>query len=582
MLHRKIEAGFLGFLFFFLFNESALGYQVKIGGITKNFSYRRTLTIPGSQVQGGPHSSYPMLFDSTQPGGTGLPDDLKTTVNGGKVQNARGYDIVLAPGDGEEILKHEIDEYIPSTGEYIAWVKIDLTGSNQTIYLYYGSGEVDSNTQQVTEVWSNGYEAVYHLNDPNDPNEPFTDSTSNGHDGTNYRTTDTTGKIAQARNFSPTWSPLEVDYIDIGTWSVSGDDITIQAWINPDDFLQNDPRVVAKAKNNNIAVESHVWMLSLYNGDSDDNLLRLRIKTGTADNIGTSTLIGTSPNGYLPAAGSWYLVAATYDGALMALASDGLDAGSDSKTGNLRENRWNINIGNNPGYVVPNQASWRGKIDEVRISSTVRSTDWLKTEYNNQSSPDTFYSVGEATLVLLLSLKATVLDNGVLLKWQTASEIDNTGFHIWRSDTKDGEYVRITAYRIPARGDLTEGASYMHEDTDVRLGRNYWYKLEDIDITGNSTFHGPVFVQIPAGWNVPEVSTVRSGTNVVSTGYTVLSLFLLPAAMILLWRKWQRNHGLTRGKCGLSSLGFMRFENLKECDSLKKKVQFSTAKVRSR
>jgi hypothetical protein len=32
-------------------------------------------------------------------------------------------------------------------------------------------------------------------------------------------------------------------------------------------------------------------------------------------------------------------------------------------------------------------------VDEARISGTVRSADWIKTEYNNQYSPSTFYSV---------------------------------------------------------------------------------------------------------------------------------------------------------------------------------------------
>ena len=34
-----------------------------------------------------------------------------------------------------------------------------------------------------------------------------------------------------------------------------------------------------------------------------------------------------------------------------------------------------------------------GALDEVRISNIVRSAAWISTEYNNQSSPSTFYSV---------------------------------------------------------------------------------------------------------------------------------------------------------------------------------------------
>jgi hypothetical protein len=34
---------------------------------------------------------------------------------------------------------------------------------------------------------------------------------------------------------------------------------------------------------------------------------------------------------------------------------------------------------------------FKGLIDEIRISNTVRSDAWIKTEYNNQSDPSNFY-----------------------------------------------------------------------------------------------------------------------------------------------------------------------------------------------
>ncbi len=44
---------------------------------------------------------------------------------------------------------------------------------------------------------------------------------------------------------------------------------------------------------------------------------------------------------------------------------------------------------------LPQQA-WNGNLDEVRVSNTARSSDWIATEYNNQSSPSSFYSLGMA------------------------------------------------------------------------------------------------------------------------------------------------------------------------------------------
>jgi hypothetical protein len=41
-------------------------------------------------------------------------------------------------------------------------------------------------------------------------------------------------------------------------------------------------------------------------------------------------------------------------------------------------------------------AYFGGGQDEIRVSNVVRSADWIKTEYNSQSSPSTFFTVGQA------------------------------------------------------------------------------------------------------------------------------------------------------------------------------------------
>jgi hypothetical protein len=83
----------------------------------------------------------------------------------------------------------------------------------------------------------------------------------------------------------------------------------------------------------------------------------------------------------------------TYDGAQMQIIRDGLDAGSVAKAGDLRENSWIINIGNNPGSTNQDVYSWDGKIDEVRISSIARPLEWMKAEYRNQGSPGTYQTL---------------------------------------------------------------------------------------------------------------------------------------------------------------------------------------------
>lgn len=93
------------------------------------------------------------------------------------------------------------------------------------------------------------------------------------------------------------------------------------------------------------------------------------------------------------------------------------------------------------------------------------------------------------TLVELHSFTATALENSVLIEWKTDMELDNAGFNIWRSESETGEYTKINDSLIPA-----EGSEYQYsftDDTAVK-GKTYYYKLEDIDLNGTATFHGPV------------------------------------------------------------------------------------------
>jgi len=137
---------------------------------------------------------------------------------------------------------------------------------------------------------------------------------------------------------------------------------------------------------------------------------------------------------------------------------------------------------------------FHGRIDELRIADWPRGGGWIWTEWNNQNEPENFYTVSDPapTLVELSFFRAKSLDSAVLLEWATETELENAGFNLWKSEEKDTEYWKINPYFIPGRGDAGFGAEYSYTDYDVQNGKTYHYKLEDIDIYGKSTFHGPV------------------------------------------------------------------------------------------
>jgi len=96
------------------------------------------------------------------------------------------------------------------------------------------------------------------------------------------------------------------------------------------------------------------------------------------------------------------------------------------------------------------------------------------------------------TLIELEDFTAYPNNNKITLKWSTASEVDNAGFNLYRSETEAGEYAKINTSLIPAKGSSTQGTSYEFVDTNVQNRKTYYYNLEDIDLNGKSTMHGPV------------------------------------------------------------------------------------------
>jgi hypothetical protein len=97
-----------------------------------------------------------------------------------------------------------------------------------------------------------------------------------------------------------------------------------------------------------------------------------------------------------------------------------------------------------------------------------------------------------ATLITLSSFTATPKAGRVIIQWITEAETDNAGFNIYRAESENGEYTKLNASLIPAEGSSTQGASYDFTDNNVLNRKTYYYKLEDIDLSGTSTMHGPV------------------------------------------------------------------------------------------
>ncbi|MGB9663701.1 MAG: T9SS type A sorting domain-containing protein [Ignavibacteria bacterium] len=85
----------------------------------------------------------------------------------------------------------------------------------------------------------------------------------------------------------------------------------------------------------------------------------------------------------------------------------------------------------------------------------------------------------------LLYFEGFAISNGILLRWGTATEINNFGFEVQRADTsKIFEYVDF----VPGSGNSNSPKHYLMVDTTLPAYGLYFYRLKQIDTDGSYHF----------------------------------------------------------------------------------------------
>lgn len=92
-------------------------------------------------------------------------------------------------------------------------------------------------------------------------------------------------------------------------------------------------------------------------------------------------------------------------------------------------------------------------------------------------------------ILLLLSQVGCSLfqETTLTINWTTESELDIIGFNLYRSDTADGEFLKINEELIPPAADPFIGGEHTFTDEEVTRGQIYYYQLETIDRNGHTT-----------------------------------------------------------------------------------------------
>jgi hypothetical protein len=319
------------------------------------YSYRKALTIQETQIPGSTAlTNFPVLINRT------TDTDLAARALDS------GNDVAFFDGAGTQ-LDHEIEKFDGATGELVAWVRIPSLSAtaNTTIYLAYGKADDSQLHYNATSVWESSYKGVWH------GQSDLSESTANGVNLTNSGSTDAAGQLARARSFngssqavSSTTMPMTVT-----------DNFTMSVWVNLSSTTGERVIVsngfddgVSSGNGYALEIESGNWK-ALYSGS-------VRFNTGTAASTGWKHLTLRRSSGTSQVYLNGSPIGSTFGNApLTPTTVFAFGAQGQNSTPTFQR------------YV-------EGTVDEVRVSSTPRSADWITTEYNNQGTPASFYTTG--------------------------------------------------------------------------------------------------------------------------------------------------------------------------------------------
>jgi hypothetical protein len=339
------------------------------------WSYRKAITVDSAKVDAD-LTDFPVVIH------------LDSDSDLAERAQASGDDIKFEDPNGTQ-LSHEIESYDGSTGTLWAHVKVPslLSTSDTTIYLYYGNPDA-ANQESVADVWSNGYEAVYHLDESasgTGNTDIYKDSTANNHHGDDLVSdTSQTGRIYQGQEFDGS-----DDYVEVGDIGVTGK-WTVTFWGAT--FTQDTVMYPVATGSDPAAIDI---------GEFDGNGVFFYdgfniIGDGGSYSLGTTTRVSVTQD-----TGTYGIFR---DGALKNTGA-GISTDLDAVNfGRRADDNWYTDC----------------FVDEVRMSSVARSDAWISTAYTSQTDPLSFYSVGpEESAVVSKSAVVAASSNATASSPQT-------------------------------------------------------------------------------------------------------------------------------------------------------------------
>ena len=331
--------------------KQSSGYQ---GGnpFLSGYNYRKNITIDNTKVSAD-LTNFPVLIDL-------YDSDLQNHAR------ADGWDILFLDASSETKVAHEIElydaAYNSTHAHMVAWVSANISSSSpDTVLSMYFDNPIIGNMQNPEGVWDDNYAGVWHLSE--DPTETILDSTGYDNDGASQGSMSSDNlvdaQIGKGIDFDGINDLISIS--DDTSLDITGD-ITVQCWFICRD-TSSEPDIITKGEWD----ESY----SLY--------------------IGNRIVFCLNSNEYYANSqasnNTMFFALCTRSGNTWTIYIDGVNdrSGTYSNAINVTDTALTFSTSGYP---------FNGTIDEVRISNTARSAEWIETEFNNQGNPSNFHTVG--------------------------------------------------------------------------------------------------------------------------------------------------------------------------------------------
>jgi predicted acyltransferase (DUF342 family) len=310
----------------------------------------------------------PIVIDHTKVSGTNNLNDFPILINissdsdlASMAQNDAD-DIVFTSSNGTTKLNHEIEYFDGATGQLVAWVRMpDLKVTTDTIIYMYFNSSTTTNQQNAEGVWNGNFNGVWHF--ATGSGNTFFDSTTNDFDAVRQLTTGTweNGAIHKAFDFNNS------EYAVTSASFNAAESGSVSFWVK-------------RTSNNTGGVMGMHDRFEIH-GLSP---LSFDVQINSAGEAFSGVTSLTN--------GDWYHITANYDSSAdtYEVFTNGVSAGSGSKNLTTSTLAGTLRIGSLKSAID----AMAGSVDELRLLNVPRNSDWILTEYRNQSSPSTFYAVG--------------------------------------------------------------------------------------------------------------------------------------------------------------------------------------------